>query len=155
MTVIVAGTLPLLVTVTATVALPPASRPAVPTTALIRRTGTVICCVSAALTLAAKEGFAANEAVIRCEPSLSRAVENTACPCMFMLAVPRTIPPSEKVTTPVGVTPVAEVTAAVNVTGWPKAEGLALLASIVVVAAGFTVCVSAADLLAALARSPL
>lgn len=53
-------------------------------------------------------------------------------------AVPRMTLPSRKVTVPLGVPdPVSDVTVAVNVTGWPKADGLSEATPVVV---AITVC---------------
>jgi hypothetical protein len=49
-------------------------------------------------------------------------VLNVATPEPFRVPVPRFVPPSIKVTVPVGVPPVP-VTVAVNVTDWPAVEG--------------------------------
>ena len=63
------------------------------------------------------------------------------------MAVPSVSVPSLNVTIPKGVPAPGAVawTVAVSVTGWPKLDGLPDDASAVVVAAGFTVWVSAAD----------
>jgi len=55
-------------------------------------------------------------------------------PLPFRLPEPIPVVPSRKVTFPVGV-PAAEVTVAVNVTDWPKPDGLALLVRLVEVEA--------------------
>jgi len=60
------------------------------------------------------------------------------------------VPPSSKVTVPVGLAP---VTVTVNVTGFPEVEGLRPLVSVVVVAA-WTTWVTALDVLGRLFASP-
>jgi hypothetical protein len=52
--------------------------------------------------------------------------------------VPMAVPPSRKVTVPVGVPPV-DVTVAVNVTDWPITDGFGEEVTVVVVSALFTV----------------
>lgn len=56
--------------------------------------------------------------------------------------LPRVVAPSLKVTVPVGVPlpGLATLIVAVNVTGWPKTDGLPVVATDVVVLALFTVC---------------
>ena len=62
-----------------------------------------------------------------------------------MKATPRVVKPSLKPTRPVSVPApgLSGVTVAVNVTAWPKVEGLAEELSVIVVLTGLTVCVSA------------
>jgi hypothetical protein len=63
--------------------------------------------------------------------------------------VPRFDPPSKSVTVPVGV-PAVEVTLAVNVTGLQYTEGFGSEERLMLVLAGFTVCVTGgAEVLAA------
>ena len=71
---------------------------------------------------------------------------------LLTVTVPMEVPPSENVTVPVGMPAPGVVTAmvAVKVTLWPKTEGLAELANVVVVAALLTTCISV--LLGGLAR---
>jgi hypothetical protein len=57
----------------------------------------------------------------------------------FSAALPMLTPPSFKVTVPVGVPEMALMTVAVNVTDWPKVEGLSDEVTVVVVCAGLTV----------------
>ena len=71
---------------------------------------------------------------------------NTACPDAFSVPVPMLVLPSKNVTVPVG-TPPAPETVAVKVTVCPQRRGISDEARVVVVAARFTVCVSAADVL--------
>jgi hypothetical protein len=95
--------------------------------------------------------------VTACEPAISAValVENVATP-PERLAFPNDVLPSKKLTLPVGVPLNAGVTAAVNVTACPYGDGLALEETTAVdVAAGLTVCVSAADALAVKLESPL
>jgi hypothetical protein len=76
-----------------------------------------------------------------------------AWPAPFNTAAPRSVFPSLKSTLPLGIPP-EEVTVAVNVTIWPAFDGLALLATVVVVeaaAAVFTICDVAAKLASKLA----
>jgi hypothetical protein len=70
-------------------------------------------------------------AVTRCIPPLRLEVVNVALSLAFSIPVPRVVPPSWKVTVPVGVPP-EPVMVAVNVTAWPKTEALSELASAVV-----------------------
>ena len=56
-------------------------------------------------------------------------------PSMPSVPVPSIVAPSLKVTVPVGV-PEADVTVAVNVTGWPESDGFTEVPICVVVAAG-------------------
>src|SRR5207247_2007218 len=70
---------------------------------------------------------------------------------------PSEVAPSRNVTLPVG-TPVAGatgLTVALRVTACPTAEGLGVDVKLVVVLARFTVCVTAAEVLAENARYPL
>ena len=69
------------------------------------------------------------------------------------VAVPRTVPPSLKVTDPVGMPPVP-VTAAVNVTAAPAADGLAEDVRPVVLALWTMICARDDDVLAATFKSP-
>ena len=73
--------------------------------------------------------------------------------------VPTVVPASLNVTVPLGVPAPGDtaLTVAVNVTDWPDTDGLAEEATVVVLLAWFTVCVSA-ELVLSLARklvSPL
>jgi hypothetical protein len=79
-----------------------------------------------------------------CPPSASVAVLNVAVPVEFNLTVARTVLPSRNVTVPLGVPePGAAVfTVAVNVTDCPSTDELAELATVVLVVAGATVCVT-------------
>src|ERR1041385_3068040 len=77
---------------------------------------------------------------------VSDDVVNTACPDAFTVPVPKLVFPSKNVTVPVGTAPDPE-TVAVKVTACPNADGLADEARVVVLAARFTVCVIAADVL--------
>lgn len=63
--------------------------------------------------------------------------------------------PSRKSTVPVGVTAEALVTVAVKVTGWPAVAGFNEEVTVVLVGAMVTLCVSAAEVLAAKLASPL
>src|SRR5260370_40815005 len=69
-------------------------------------------------------------------------VENVATPEAFVVPVPNVVAPSLNVTvSPLATLPVPgelTVTVAVNVTDWPKTDGLTEDASAVVVLAGFT-----------------
>jgi hypothetical protein len=76
-------------------------------------------------------------AVIACDPTVNALVPNVAWPVASRLPLPMVVVPSRNVTVPVGV-PVPggfTVTVAVNVTDWPKTDGLAEDATVVVVAA--------------------
>ena len=70
-------------------------------------------------------------------------MENVAIPALSV-PVPSVVAPSLNVTVPVAV---LGVTVAVNVTDCPNAEGLVLDATVVVLAATPTACVSAVDVL--------
>lgn len=74
-------------------------------------------------------------AVIECEPAVSDAVEKLACPKASSVSVSITVAPSLKATVPDGVPSPAGlfVTTAVNVTGWPKQDGLAGALNVVMV----------------------
>src|SRR5205807_3291232 len=110
-------------------------------------------CVSTDDVLAANVLLPPYTAVMLCGPAVSAAVANVAWP-ELSVPVPSVVVPSLKVTVPVGVPPLP-VTVAVNVTGWPAAEGLTLEVSVAVDATSVTVWVNAADALAANAASPL
>ena len=68
--------------------------------------------------------------------------------------VARTVTPSINVTVPVGVPEPEDVTAAMNVTAWPYAEGFWLEDNAVVVGYGDTICAITADELASNVGSP-
>ena len=69
-----------------------------------------------------------------CVPTVNVEMVNIATPLELRAALPMRGAPSKKVTVPVGVPlPNCLVTVAVNVTGWPKADGLAEERSAVVV----------------------
>ena len=70
---------------------------------------------------------------------------------MLRVPVPNEVVPSLKVTVPIAV---AGETVAANVTAWLRFEGLAEDARLVVVVAGFTVWVSAAEVLPLYVESP-
>jgi hypothetical protein len=72
------------------------------------------------------------------EPEAKVEVEKLACPAPLSDAVPRTVAPSRNVTVPVGVPDAADVTVVVNVTDWPKVEGLRDETTVVVDGAGLT-----------------
>jgi hypothetical protein len=67
--------------------------------------------------------------------------------------VPSVVAPSLKVTVPVGV-PAVEVAVAVNVTDCPNLLGFSDEVRVVELAAGFTVCVSAVEVLVEKVASP-
>src|SRR5262249_46941770 len=90
---------------------------------------------AAAEVLSAKLPVPAKEAVSGWLPTPSAMVKSS-WPAALIGAVPSTVVPSRKVTVPVG-TPTAEVTMAVNVTGWPK-TAVAVDVPSVVVAANLT-----------------
>jgi hypothetical protein len=98
-------------------------------------------------------------AVIECIPVVKVELVNVARPPLRE-AMPRTVPPSLKVTVPLGV-PMAGATAdtvAVRLTGWPRTEGLADVARVIMVVfvdAELTVWVKGVDVLAAKFASPL
>src|SRR5437762_1842901 len=88
-------------------------------------------------------------------PTNSAAVVKDAVP-LRNSAVPSGVPPSVKVTVPVGV-PAPPLTVAVNVTAWPDSDGFSDEARAVDVAAGWpglTTWVRTAELLAASVPSP-
>jgi hypothetical protein len=86
--------------------------------------------------------------VIECVPIASVDVVNVVTPAE-RVPVPIVVVPSLNVTVPVGVpTPGATTaTVAVNVTDWPKADGLTLDVSAVVVEFRFTTCDRTVDVL--------
>lgn len=65
---------------------------------------------------------------------------NVAFANALSVPVPRVVPPSENVTVPVGVPEPCAVTVAVNVTGWPLADGLTEEVRAVVVAVRAPTC---------------
>ena len=67
-------------------------------------------------------------------PANSAVVAKAACPEPFRIPVPNVVTPSMNVTVPAG-TPAPELTVAVNVTGWPKVDGLGVREVVVVVLA--------------------
>jgi len=74
-------------------------------------------------------------AVMLCAPAVSVLRDKVATPALFRVPVPIAVPLALKVTVPVAV-PVAGATGAtvaVNVTDWPRLEGLGELVSTVVV----------------------
>ena len=85
-------------------------------------------------------------ALMLCDPVASEDVLNVACPDAFNVPVPTLVFPSKNVTVPVGTPPAPEIDA-VKVTICSNADGLADEARVVVLAARFTVCVIAADVL--------
>src|SRR5437899_7640688 len=88
-------------------------------------------------------------------PTVSVDVTSEAVP-LTSVTVPSTVAPSLNVTVPVG-TPAADVTVELSVTAWPTVEGLGVDVRLVdvAVAPGFTVCVTAAEVLPAKAALPL
>src|SRR5262245_1878461 len=89
-------------------------------------------------------------------PAAANLVVNVAAPPVPTATVPRTTLPSLKVTVPVGVPPpgATVATVAVKVTAWPVTAGLTDDFRATVVAAGLTVTVAAADVLAAKPLTP-
>ena len=82
-------------------------------------------------------------------PTVSPEVVNVATPLPFKdIGVPRLVPLSLNCTVPVGV-PVPDVTVAVNVTAWPKSDGLTEVLTVV------TVIASTVAVLLAVAKFPL
>src|SRR5439155_22484695 len=90
-------------------------------------------------------------------PPLRLEVWNVARPVASSVPLPRVVPPSLKVSVPLGVPApgATAVTVAVKVTGWPAPTGLGEEESVVVVAAWFTTWLSMAELLEANVVSPL
>lgn len=87
-----------------------------------------------------------------CIPRERLSVEKLACPVPSTVVVLHVVegvehPPSTNATDPVGVLKVL-VTEAVNVTGWPRAEGLRLEVSVVEVPARITSCWAVPELAA-------
>ena len=74
---------------------------------------------------------------------------NVAIAEPFSGPVPSVVAPSLNVIVPVGVPAALEVTVAVNVTDCPKGDGFSEDVTVAVLAAVFTVCVSAAEVLVA------
>src|SRR2546425_12356028 len=81
---------------------------------------------------------------MECAPTAREAVVSVAMPEESSVPVPRLAAPSRNVTVPVGV-PAGELTVAVRVTGWPKADGFAEETRAAVVAGLFTVSYTAQD----------
>ena len=82
-----------------------------------------------------------------CVPLLRAEVVKEACPAAVSDAVPSFFMPSLKVTEPVGVPPVEELTVPVKVTLWPNFAGFADEVKFVVVGFNCTTCVTAVDVL--------
>jgi hypothetical protein len=78
-----------------------------------------------------------------------------APPLVLSVPCPILVPPSEKITMPVGFPGAVLLTVAVKVTPWPHADGLAEATSAVLLPALDTVCVMAVEALAAKLPSPL
>jgi len=76
-------------------------------------------------------------------PPGSEEVLNIALP-EEIVPEPSRVTPLKKLTVPVGVKP-GTATVAVSVTDWPNAEGFGVEARLVVVGAGFTTCISIAE----------
>ena len=78
-----------------------------------------------------------------CEPTAKALVLSVAAngPLPEIVLLPNGVEPSLKVTMPVGVPlpGLVMLTVPVNVTDWPKTEGVTLVATVVVVLALFTV----------------
>jgi hypothetical protein len=93
--------------------------------------------------------------VIGCDPADSAAVEKLARPPLSG-SLTRVVVPSSKVTVPVGVPELEEVTTAVKITDWPTADGFAELLRETDVApeTALTVCESAPEVLHAKLLSP-
>jgi hypothetical protein len=89
------------------------------------------------------------------EPALNDEVLNVAVPPLSV-PVPKVAVPSLNVTVPVGVPAPGDTgaTVAVNVTGWPKTEGLAEEVTLVVVAAWLIVWLKAPEVLVVKFASP-
>jgi hypothetical protein len=85
---------------------------------------------------------------MECVPTASVLVLRVATPVLFNVPVPILLEPSLKVTVPVGVDPEWATTFAVKVTAVPCVEGFSDEVRVVVVVASFTVCESAAEVLA-------
>jgi hypothetical protein len=88
-------------------------------------------------------------ALMLCFPLVRLDVLKVAVPVESSVPVPNVALPALKLTVPLGVTPVDELTDAVNTTGWPTVDGFGLELSVVTVEALFTVCVSVTDVLPA------
>ena len=89
-------------------------------------------------------------------PTDNADVLNVATPEPFSVPVPSVVEPSMNVTVPVGVPEpgALAVTVDVNVTDWPKTEGLADDDTELLVPSWFTVCVNADDVLVVKSVSP-
>src|SRR5262252_4615288 len=89
-------------------------------------------------------------------PADAKLVVNVARPPVPTATVPRTTLPSMNVTVPVGVVApgATAATVAVKVTAWPVTAGLTDDRRATVVAAGLTVTVAAAEVLAAKPLTP-
>src|SRR5213592_4717589 len=107
-------------------------------------------CVRTADVLAANVAFPLNAAVREWLPTARVVTLSDALP-LTSVTVPSTVAPSLNVTVPVG-TPVAGATAVtveLSVTACPAVDGLGADVRVVLVLPGFTVCVTAADVLGA------
>src|ERR1700722_9958191 len=80
-------------------------------------------CVTTVDVLPEKVALTAYTALTLCLPLLSVDMLKVALPLPSRVPVPRVVPSSLKLTVPVGVTPVDEVTLAVNVTNCPTPDG--------------------------------
>src|SRR2546428_11017193 len=81
---------------------------------------------------------------MECAPTARDAVVSVAMPEESSVPVPRLVAPSRNVTVPVGM-PAGELTVAVKVTDWPKADGFAEDTRTVVVGGLSTVCDAAVE----------
>ena len=91
---------------------------------------------------------------MKCEPARS-VVRTSFAELLERATVPSEVVPSKKLTVPVALVPTGDCTVAVKVMLWPTIAGLADDVTEVEVAAGFTVSVSAVEVLAAKFVSPL
>jgi hypothetical protein len=116
-------------------------------------------CVMAVELLAAKFVSPPKEAVIRWLPTIKLALLKLAvvvAPLVVSVPWPMLVPPSEKITAPVGLAEALPLTVAVKLTFWPHTEGLTEeTSSVTLLPALLTICVMAVELLAVKFVSPL
>jgi hypothetical protein len=87
-------------------------------------------------------------------PAGNLDVMSVATPFLVKGALPSEAFPFLKATLPTGTAPEADVTVAVKVTGWPETDGFTLDATVTLVAAFTTVCVTVPSLPASVALPP-
>jgi hypothetical protein len=91
---------------------------------------------------------------MECERTAKADTDKLALP-EVSVAVPIVPVPSLNVIFPVGITPVAELTCALNTTVWLYCDGFGAEVNVVVLAAGLIVCTNTGEALATKVASPL